>query len=336
MEKIKFAVVGAGNIGKKHIAHITANAETTLVAVCDIDVAKKMNVPEGIAFFPGLTQMLDQEDFDILCICTPNYLHATQAIEALEHQKHVVIEKPMALNVPDCDQIIAAAAKNGKRVFTVMQNRYSQAAQLAKKLIDTNRLGKIFILQFNCFWNRSAAYYAQSNWRGNKKMDGGVLFTQFSHFIDMLYYLHGGMTAYKGFVHNYDHPYTTIEDSGSIVMQSQKGAIVNFNFSTCAYEKNMESAVTIIAEKGTIKIGGQYLNSLDYQSIQGEPLPEIHITNKANDYGFYKGSMNNHDKVIQNVVDVLLHGGVAMSDAQDGKAVVEMIQNIYANTSEIF
>ena len=188
------------------------------------------------------------------------------------------------------------------------------------------------MIQVNCFWNRSDAYYTNSDWRGKKDKDGGCLFTQFSHFVDILYYLNGQVDTAYGQVHNFAHQHNTeVEDTGSFVLKAHNGAIINFNFTTCAYEKNMEGSITIFAEKGTVKIGGQYLNTIEYQKMATTQLPAINISAKENDYGLYQGSMSNHDKVIQNVVDVLLHQQPIMTSALEGRTVVNIIELMYKN-----
>jgi predicted dehydrogenase len=192
-------------------------------------------------------------------------------------------------------------------------------------------LGATYMVQVNCFWNRGDNYYAQSNWRGKEAMDGGCLFTQFSHFIDILYYLNGSVTSATGIIENFAHRHNTeFEDTGSFVMKAGNGAIVNFNFSTCSFEKNMEGSITLFAEKGTLKIGGQYLNTIEYQQIKDHVIPAINITAKSNDYGLYQGSMSNHDKMIQNVIDVLQHGKPIMTTAEEGREVVRIIEMMYA------
>ncbi len=330
---INFAIVGFGHIGKRHAEHIMNNKECKLVAICDTDTAVVDQLPDReISYYPNIKDLLSATTADVICICTPNYLHAGHAIAALNAGKHVVVEKPMALSTEECDAMIAAADRNHRIIFAVKQNRYNPPVAAVKELLTSGRLGKIFMMQVNCFWNRSDNYYAQSEWRGKKEKDGGCLFTQFSHFIDILYYLNGTITEATGFLNNFAHQHNTeFEDSGIFSMKAANGTIINFNFSTCAFEKNMEGSITILAEKGTLKIGGQYLNTLEYQCLEGEELPHINIVAKENDYGLYKGSMSNHDKVIQNVVEVLNHNMPVMTGAEEGKDVIGIIELMYAN-----
>lgn len=330
-DKIKFAIIGYGNIGHRHAEHIIHNKHAALIAVCDIVPEKKNELQTGIAFYTNADEMLATINADVVCICTPNYLHEQHSIAALKAGKHVVVEKPMAISVEACNNMIDVATSVNKKIFAVKQNRYNPPVQAVKKLMTSNELGKIYLVQVNCFWNRGDNYYASSDWRGKKAQDGGVLFTQFSHFIDILYYLNGSITEVKGLAKNYAHTHNTeLDDTGIYVMKATNGSMVNFNFTTCAYQKNMEGSITIFAEKGTVKIGGQYLNTIEYQRLEGIQLPEINITAKANDYGLYQGSMSNHDKVIENVIDVLQHDKPMMTTAEEAREVVRIIEEMYA------
>jgi predicted dehydrogenase len=273
--------------------------------------------------------MLQDENIDVVNVCTPNYLHHPHTMLSLQYKKHVVCEKPMAISVSQCNEMIEAANENEKTIFVVKQNRFNEPVQQVKKLMNENVLGNIYFINVNCFWNRNEYYYNESNWRGKKELDGGCLFTQFSHFIDILYYLFGEIKNVQGLIKNLNHAYTEVEDSGSFVMETINGAIVNFNFSTCSFEKNMEGAITILAENGTVKIGGQYLNTIEYQHIKAVQLPEINIVAKSNDYGKYQGSMSNHDKIIANVINTLQGKDIIMTNATEGMQVVKIIEEMY-------
>ena len=328
---IRFSIVGFGNIGRRHAEHILRNPNATLVAICDIDPMVQGKVPEGVLFFSKLEDMFAKSEADVLCVCTPNYLHERHTVAGLRAGLHTVVEKPMAISTAECDSMIAAAAETGKTIFAVKQNRYNPPVREVKKLVASQELGDIFMIQVNCFWNRGDAYYAGSDWRGKKKKDGGCLFTQFSHFVDILYYLNGPIREASGRIHNYNHEHNTeVEDTGSFVMVAENGAIINFNFTTCSYQQNMEGSITLFAKSGTVKIGGQYLNTIEYQKLAAAALPNVNITAKANDYGLYQGSMSNHDQVIQNVVDVLLYKHAVMTSAEEGREVVRILEQMYA------
>ncbi len=199
-----------------------------------------------------------------------------------------------------------------------------------KKLIDKGRLGKIYSVQLNCFWNRNEDYYKNS-WKGTKDLDGGTLYTQFSHFIDLLYWFVGDVEISVWHLHGNFHHQGMIEfeDTGVVILKFLNGAIGTINYTVNAYKKNMEGSLTIFAEKGTIKIGGQYLNELEYQSLEGEPISDLPPGNPPNNYGQYVGSMSNHDKVYQNLVSVLNGNGTIATSGMEGLKTVEIIEKIY-------
>ena len=328
---LRFVIIGYGHIGKRHAVHIAANPDCRLAGVCDVREEVAQELAAGMHFDTDVQRFLENSGADVACICTPNYLHEPHTIAALNAGLHAVVEKPMALSSQSCERMIAASENNEKTIFAVKQNRYNPPVQQVKDLLVKGALGKVYSIQVTCFWNRSDAYYAQSSWRGKKATDGGCLFTQFSHFVDILYYLNGPVKSAKGLLQNFAHRHNTdFEDSGVFALEAANGALISFSFSTCSYEQNMEGSIAILCERGTVKIGGQYLNTIEYQHLAGEPLPQIPMMAKANDYGLYKGSMSNHDKVIQNVVDALLYGRPVMTSAMEGREVVSIIEQMYA------
>jgi predicted dehydrogenase len=327
MGKIKFAVVGCGHIGKRHIEMIGRNPEAELVAVCDILPFTAGNTP----YFPSLDDLLKSDRvFDVLNICTPNGLHAQMAVQGLQTHHHVVIEKPMALNTKEAALILSTSEQFGKKVFCVMQNRYSPPSVWIKNLVDSGKLGQIFMVQINCYWNRDERYYNSSSWHGSKSLDGGTLFTQFSHFIDLMYWLFGDIHNIRSRFADFNHQQLTdFEDSGIVTFEWNRGGMGVFNFSTAVYDKNFESSVTIIAENGVVKIGGQYMNEVEYCHVRDYEMPTLSPTNSGNDYGAYKGSAQNHHYVIENVVDVLKNTGAEITtNARDGYQVVDIIERM--------
>jgi predicted dehydrogenase len=236
----------------------------------------------------------------------------------------------MALNTKEAGLILSTAEEMGKKVFCVMQNRYSPPSVWIKNLMDSEKLGKIFLVQINCYWNRDERYYNSSPWHGDKTLDGGTLFTQFSHFIDLMYWLFGDIQKIRSRLVDFNHQHLTdFEDSGIITFEFINGGMGVLNFSTSIYDKNFESSVTIIAENGTVKIGGQYMNEVEYCHIKNYEMPLLPPTNPGNDYGAYKGSAQNHHYVIENVVNVLKNTGVEITtNACDGYKVVDIIERM--------
>jgi UDP-N-acetyl-2-amino-2-deoxyglucuronate dehydrogenase len=327
--------VGFGHIGKRHAAMITQNKECELVAVCDADQSKWADAAYQANFYTSLPDMLAKEkDIDVVSIATPNGLHEEHALAALRYGANVVIEKPMALTKAGCERIVYEALHHQKQVFCVMQNRYSPPSVWLKDLLRRKILGEIYMVQINCYWNRDERYYTKDNWHGTKDLDGGTLFTQFSHFIDIMYWLFGDIDDITGRVRDFNHAgLTDFEDSGIVQFNFVNGGIGVLNYSTSVWNQNLESSITIIAEHGTVKVGGQYMNEVEVCRIKNYEMPQLPPSNPPNDYGPYKGSAANHHYIFENVVDVLTGRAPITTNALEGLKVVEIIEKIYAKTS---
>jgi predicted dehydrogenase len=214
-------------------------------------------------------------------------------------------------------------------LFAIKQNRYNPPVAAVKEAVEAGKLGKVFSIQLSCFWNRNADYYANS-WKGTKDLDGGTLFTQFSHFIDLLYWLIGDIDEVASFMGNFAHKgIIEFEDTGVVILKFTNGAIGTINYNVNSFQKNMEGSLTIFGEKGTVKIGGQYLNELEYQNIENFKIENLPKGNKANNYGNYIGSMSNHDKVYDNLIQVLTNNAQITTSSFEGMKTVEIIQKIY-------
>lgn len=331
--KPTFAIIGCGRIAKRHAEQI--NKVGKLVAVCDIVAANaaELATDYNARIYLSIEELLFKETgIDIISICTPNGLHAEHAILSLKAGKHVLCEKPLCISVSDARKMISTANMTEKKLFVVKQNRYNPPVQAVKELLKEDKLGNIFSFQVNCFWNRPTAYYSDT-WKGTKNLDGGTLFTQFSHFIDLLYWLLGDIKEVKSIIRNFEHPTIEIEDTGVVMIEMLGGAIGALNYTVNSYQKNMEGSFTIFGEKGTVKIGGQYLNTMEYQCIDGEKINILDPGKPANTYGFYQGSMSNHDKVYENLIRALNEPGYEFASALDGLKTVEIIEKIYAQAA---
>ena len=338
MKKIRFGIIGCGYIAARHAKHILAHRQAELVGAFDTN--KKRNEEfcseHNIQIFPSLEKILSEKNIDIVNICTPNGTHSDLSIACSNAGKNVLVEKPMALKKTDCEKMIAAVEKNKKELFVVKQNRFNPPVQSVKKLIESNALGKFYLVSVNCFWNRNKEYYTSSDWKGTKNMDGGTLFTQFSHFIDIFYYLFGDISNMSGIITNAAHKnLSEFEDSGSFNFQFNKGALGSLTFTTASYKQNMEGSITIFAENATIKIGGKYLNVIEYQKTNDFDINDFSIPNPPNNYGNYEGSMSNHDKVIHNVIEALNKREAIMTNANEGMKVVEIIEKFYASAKTV-
>lgn len=332
-EPVRFAIIGSGHIGKRHAEMIRRNPEGKLIAMCDILPEKEIGLESlDVPYFSSVDEMFNSGlDFDVVNICSPNGVHAEHAIKALEHRKHVVCEKPMALTKAACEQIIFKALQVHKNIFCVMQNRYSPPSHWLKQIVEQKLMGEIFMVNLTCLWNRDDRYYKKENWKGSADLDGGTLFTQFSHFIDIMYWIFGDITDIQAKFDDFTHQHNTaFEDSGFVNFRFYNGGMGSINYSTAIWDKNMESSITVIGKKGSVKIGGQYMNVVEYCHIENYTLPELAEVSPANDYGSYKGSAANHHFIVENVIDTLKGRTSITTNAMEGLKVVEIIERIYA------
>ena len=212
-----------------------------------------------------------------------------------------------------------------------MQNRYTPTAEWLKQLLINGHLGDIIYVNINCFWNRDTRYYKPGGWKGTLEHDGGTLFTQFSHFIDVMYWVFGDIKNITArFQNRTHHDLIEFEDTGHASFEFVNGGLGSLNFTTSVWDTNQESSITIVGEKGSVKVGGQYMNSVDYCHIDNYEQPTLREANPPNDYGAYKGSAANHHYIFENVVDTLRGTASPATNALEGMKVVEIIERIYA------
>jgi len=335
IEKLKFAVVGCGHIGKRHIQVIDDNENAELIAVCDIERNQLSGIEEflkDIDYFQDYEQMLKNSEADIICICTPHGLHAEMSILAADYKKHVLVEKPMSLESKKGALMIEAAKKNDVKLYVVKQNRYNTPIFLTNRALKEGKLGKVFMVQCNVMWNRNDAYYEQSSWRGNLKTEGGALYTQVSHFLDLLIWWFGDIEEAKTILDTLNHK-IEIEDCGVSALKFNSGVIGSLNWTNCVYSSNYEGSITIIAEKGTIKIGGRYLNEIEHWDVNSYPLPlDVEFEDKPNSYGSYQGSSSNHDVLMNDLVLQIINDRKGVVEGEEGLKSIDAIEKIYKET----
>ena len=335
ISNLDFILIGCGRIAQRHAEHIRKYGK--LVAVCDIDSEKAdfLSQNTGAKAYYSLDHLiLDHPHATIAAVCTPNGLHAQHSIQLLNAGYNVLCEKPLGISSEECTSMMQAAEKANRRLFTVKQNRYNPPVIAVKELIDEDRLGRIYSVQLNCFWNRNEDYYKNS-WKGTLKLDGGTLYTQFSHFIDLLIYLVGDISVVHAMTSNFAHNrIIEFEDTGVVILKFNNGALGTINYTVNCYSKNMEGSITIFAEKGTVKVGGQYLNVLEYQDIKNYTIKNLPKGNSANNYGNYVGSMSNHDDVYKNLVDVFTNNAAITTTGLDGYKTVNLIEKIYKEANK--
>jgi predicted dehydrogenase len=337
--RLGFAVIGYGRMGRRHATIIGGLAEARLCALVDVNEnAARQAIAKAhgtLPFFRTLEELLTSPvaaKLDVVNITTPNGCHAAQACSALEAGLHVVVEKPLALTAGDAERVIGTAGRQGKHVFVVMQNRYSPAARWLKELVGSGRLGRIFMVQMDCYWNRDQRYYSPKGWHGTRDLDGGTLFTQFSHWVDMLYWLFGDITRISSRLKDFtDKGWTDFEDSGFVSFDFTGGGMGSLNFSTAVWNKNLESGLTIIAEYGSVKIGGQYMERVEYchgRDIAWPPPTHTGANTKTMEMAPTDPEMHHRD-LLGNVIDVLKGRAKSDIEARDGWKVVDIIERIY-------
>ncbi|MGZ3838211.1 MAG: Gfo/Idh/MocA family protein [Flavisolibacter sp.] len=324
----QFALIGCGRISRKHAENIQKLGR--LRAVCDIVPEKADALAREFQCTPyyHIDELLRKEmEIDVVSVCTPNGFHAEHSIKSLQAGKHVLCEKPLCLTSAAAWQMIETEKYCGRHLFVVKSNRYNPVLLQLKSMIDRGELGSIFSFHLSCLWNRPPEYF--TGWHGKLFPDGGTLYTQFSHYIDAMLWLFGDLDKVKGFRKNFCHQaQVEFEDSGVAALSMKNGSIGSLHWSVNAHKQNHEIALTVIAEKGTVRLGGPYLNEIQYQSLEtAAPFP---LSQQApNHYTGYQGSMSHHDKVYENVVRALNKEDSQLANAYDGLKTVETIEKIY-------
>lgn len=334
---LRFAVVGCGHIGKRHVAMIQGDSRGELVAVIDLawssegrgEVPARKWASEARAF-TSLSDALNVLNFDVVSVATPNGSHVELACEAVAAGCHVVLEKPMGLTSKSIENLKKLAEEAGVKVFGVMQNRYAPAAAWLKSAHEAREFGELLQVHVQCLWNRDERYYQQGSWRGTMEEDGGPLFTQFSHFLDILLWVFGPVEVEDVHFYNQVHPYTEFEDGGLVRFRLEQGGWGTFTFSTAAPHSNFESSMTVLGRSGTVRIGGQYMNRLEEFQLPESNRPDLQQPPPPNDYGGYTGSAANHHHVYDNVFNVLLGGDDVATSIEEGLAVVRVVEEIHA------
>lgn len=333
MKNIKFAIIGFGHIGRRHATISNEFPNCEVVAIVDTNEAALSHelFPKGAKFFTSIDDFIAANlECDVVNIATPNGFHCPYALKALEAGYHVVIEKPMGLSKAECESVIFKALQVSKQVFVVKQNRYSPPSKWMKEVVSNKTIGEVLMVQVNCYWNRDDRYYKKGGWKGTLNLDGGTLFTQFSHFIDIMYWVFGDIKNIKATFADFNHANNTeFEDSGVVNFEFINGGLGCINFSTSVWDTNMESSITVVGTKGSFKVGGQYMNEVEYCHIENYTMPELPPTNAPNDYGPFKGSAANHHYVIENVVNTLAGRDTITANALEGLKVVDIIERIY-------
>ncbi|MCK9610029.1 MAG: Gfo/Idh/MocA family oxidoreductase [Candidatus Cloacimonas sp.] len=329
MKTVKIGLIGCGRISKNHLDAVTQIPEAEFVAACDIVEEKMQAIAENYGIknlYPNYQEMLEKEKLDLVSICTPSGLHPQMGIEVANHKINVLTEKPMATNIESADALIKACDKNNVKLFVVKQNRLNSTMQLLKRAIDKGRFGRIYLAESNVFWQRPQAYYDAEKWRGTWEFDGGAFMNQASHYVDALYWLLGNVDSVMAYTATMARRIEA-EDTGCAILHFRNGIIATINVTMLTYPKNFEGSITIIGEKGTVKIGGVAVNKIEKWEFEDydddDRIAQDANYQPPNVYGF------GHNPYYRNVIDVLLGKDVPSTDGRDGRKSVEIIQAIY-------
>lgn len=309
---MKIALLGFGQIGRVHQQAIENSDLMELVAIID-ENKPSLEIP----YFSNLPSFLEQKvDADIIIIATPNGLHYEHAKTCVEAGYHVLVEKPITLNSKDLERLLYIGEQNNRRIFNMLQLRFSPIVQWFKQVLNDRKLGEIYMVHVNCYWNRNAEYYKNRFWHGTKNMDGGVLFTQFSHFVDVLHYWFDELKPLDIRKFNFNHKgLIEFPDSGMLTFELEKEGFGHMNYTISTYEKNFDSTITIIAEKGTLQIGGQYMNQINYLNAENltHPFDEL-IGAKF------------HQNALEEVVMAIQQQRKSIIDAENARNVIQFLE----------
>lgn len=332
--KIRTAIVGCGRIAKNHFGSIATHADNIeLVAVCDIDqqVLAATIKEHGVNGYQHLEDMLQQEQLDLAVLCTPSGLHSMQAQLAAKYKVNVMTEKPMATRWHDGVTMVKACDEAGVRLFVVKQNRRNATLQLLKSAVEKERFGRIYMVNINVFWTRPQEYYDSAKWRGTWEFDGGAFMNQASHYVDLVDWLIGpveSLQAYTGtLARNIE-----VEDTGVVSIKWRSGALGSMNVTMLAYPKNFEGSITIIGEKGTVRVGGLAVNEIQHWEFAEADSDDDKVKTASYQttsvYGF------GHPLYYKNVIDVLHGEAEPETDGREGLRSLETLIATYLSARD--
>ncbi len=332
--KIRIAVVGCGRISNNHFASIEKHQDNIeLVSICDtnakiLDACKNKHQVSG---YSNLEDMLKKEELDLVSICTPSGIHPEQVIAAARYGINVMTEKPMATRWQDGVDMVKACDKAGVRLFVVKQNRSNSTLKLLKRVVKEKRFGRIYMVNLNVFWTRPQDYYDSSKWRGTWELDGGALMNQASHYVDLIDWLIGPVDSVQAMTGTLGRD-IEVEDTGVLNIKWRNGALGSMNVTMLTYPKNYEGSITIIGEKGAVRIGGVAVNEIQHWEFSDQRDYDKDIKNANYEttsvYGF------GHPLYYKNVIDVLRGEAEPDTDGREGLSSLELLIAAYLSARD--
>ena len=331
--KIRMAVVGCGRISRNHFASIEKHSEQLeLAAICELDPtvlaehAERFKVPA----YRDMEEMLQKEKLDLVALCTPSGIHPDQAVLAASYKVNVLTEKPMATRWMDGVRMVRACDDASVRLFVVKQNRRNTTLQLLKRAVEEKRFGKIHMVHLNVFWSRPQSYYDQAKWRGTWEFDGGAFMNQASHYVDLLDWLIGPVDKVQCMMSTTRD--IEVEDTGVLNVKWRNGALGSMSVTMLTYPKNLEGSITILGEKGTVRVGGVAVNDIQLWDFAESRDYDAQIASANYEttsvYGF------GHPLYYKNVVDVLRGEADAETDGREGLKSLELLIAAYLSARD--
>ncbi len=336
---LKYAIIGCGRISPNHIAAALEN-ELKIVALCDIDqekmnfIAKEFKLSTKTKMYTDYKQMLEKEKPELIAICTESGKHGKIALDCIEANANLIIEKPIALSLEEADMIMEKAKKKNLKVSACHQNRFNKSVQKIREAVEEKRFGKLMYGTAHIRWNRGEDYYTQASWRGTWEQDGGALMNQCIHNIDLLRWMMGDdITEVVGMTDNLIHNYIEAEDLGIALIRFSNGSYGVIEGTTNIYPKNLEETLYIFGEKGTVKAGGKSVNLIEEWQFadnldNSDEVKEKYHENPPNVYGF------GHKPLYKDVIEAIKNDRQPYVTAVDGKNALELVLAIYKSASE--
>lgn len=331
---MNIGLIGCGRISKNHFEAIQKIPNVRILACCDIledrakEAAEKYNIPYWTTNYE---ELLKQEDINLVSICTPSGLHPEHGIMAARYGKHVLTEKPMGVELIDADNLIKACSDNGVKLFVMLQNRLNPAIEMVKNAIDSGRFGKIYMIVANVFWFRPQEYYDLANWRGTWALDGGAFCNQASHYVDLVQWFGGPVESVFAQTETLARNIEA-EDTGVAIIKFDSGCIATINVSMLTYPKNLEGSITIIGEKGTVRVGGIAVNEILYWKFSDHDETDDYVdtfsTSPDSVYGF------GHFEYYKKVIDSFTVDGGCTVDGIEGRKSLALVESIYSSSRE--
>lgn len=325
---VRVALVGCGRISASHVSAIDKIEGLELVAAADVELerAKEVAGSRGIPAFRALEELLAAVDCDVVAVCTPSGLHPAHGIVAARAGKHVVTEKPMAISLADADALVHACDAAGVHLFVVKQNRLNPPIQLLRRAVDKGRFGRIYLANTTVRWTRPQEYYDAAPWRGTWEFDGGAIMNQASHYVDLIQWLVGPVESVVAKTATLSRRIET-EDTGIAVLRFRSGALGVIEVTVLTYPRNFEGSITILGEKGSVKIGGTAVNRVEHWQFadydDDDKLIDAANTSPPTVYGF------GHEGYYRNVLAVLRGEAKPGTDGREGRKSLELILGIY-------